>query len=98
MSIPPGRASHELQLTVWNALYQVRDFVQYVNWIRAEDASGQALLAGLMRNHLDNGGLILAATHAPLGLDGARELRLGTPLPIPPPQGGRGQLAARARP
>jgi heme exporter protein A len=58
------------------------------------DASGQALLAGLMRNHLDNGGLILAATHAPLGLDGARELRLGTPRPTPPPQGGREQSAA----
>jgi len=28
---------------VWNALYQVRDFVQYVNWIRAEDASGQPM-------------------------------------------------------
>ena len=41
------------------------------------DADGQALLARLMRNHLDDGGLILAATHAPLGLDGARELRLG---------------------
>jgi predicted metalloprotease with PDZ domain len=38
-----GRASHELQLPVWNALYQVRDFVQYMNWIRAEDATGNAL-------------------------------------------------------
>jgi len=25
--IPSGRATHELQLPVWNALYQVRDFV-----------------------------------------------------------------------
>ncbi len=58
------------------------------------DASGQALFARLMRDHLDNGGLILAATHAPLGLDAARELRLGTPLPIPPPEGGRVQSAA----
>ncbi|PYV61643.1 MAG: hypothetical protein DMG95_11745, partial [Acidobacteria bacterium] len=41
--IPSGRASHELQLPVWNALYQIRDFVQYMNWIRAEDASGHAL-------------------------------------------------------
>jgi len=41
--IPSGRATHELQLPVWNALYQVRDFVQYMNWIRAEDASGHAL-------------------------------------------------------
>jgi predicted metalloprotease with PDZ domain len=41
--IPSGLASHELQLPVWNALYQIRDFVQYMNWIRAEDASGHAL-------------------------------------------------------
>jgi heme exporter protein A len=31
-----------------------------------------------MRAHLDDGGLIVAATHAPLGLDRASELRLGT--------------------
>jgi predicted metalloprotease with PDZ domain len=43
LAIPPGRASHEMQLPVWNALYQVRDFVQYMNWIRAEDASGHPL-------------------------------------------------------
>ena len=40
IEIPPGAGSHELQLPVWNALYQVRDFSQYMNWIRAEDASG----------------------------------------------------------
>jgi predicted metalloprotease with PDZ domain len=43
LAIPPGRASHELQLPVWNALYQVRDFVQYMNWIRAKDTSGHGL-------------------------------------------------------
>jgi predicted metalloprotease with PDZ domain len=43
LALPPGPPSHELQLPVWNALYQVRDFVQYMNWIRAEDASGHAL-------------------------------------------------------
>ena len=42
-NIPRGRPSHELQLPVWNALYQIRDFVQYMNWIHAEDASGHAL-------------------------------------------------------
>ena len=30
----------DLQLPVWNALYQVRDFSQYVNWVRAKNASG----------------------------------------------------------
>jgi heme exporter protein A len=42
----------------------------------ALDAAGQDLFAGLMRDHLAGGGLILAATHTPLGLD-ARELRIG---------------------
>ncbi len=43
----------------------------------ALDAAAQVLLAGLMRAHLAGGGLILAATHGPIGLDGAAELRLG---------------------
>ncbi len=30
-----------------------------------------------MRDHLDDGGIVVAATHLPLGLDGATELRLG---------------------
>jgi heme exporter protein A len=42
----------------------------------ALDTSGQALFAGLMRDHLARGGLIVAATHAPLGIE-ANELRIG---------------------
>jgi heme exporter protein A len=42
----------------------------------ALDASGQDMFAGLMRDHLAGGGLIIAATHAPLGIE-ARELRMG---------------------
>ncbi|SRR6266508_2787330 len=41
------------------------------------DTSGQAMLADLMRAHLAGGGLIVAATHGSIGLDGAKELRLG---------------------
>jgi heme exporter protein A len=41
------------------------------------DASGQTMLADLMRAHLAGGGLIVAATHGPIGLDGAKGLRLG---------------------
>ena len=41
----------------------------------ALDADGQALLTGLMRRHLQAGGLIVAATHDPLDIP-ARELRL----------------------
>ena len=39
--LPPGAAQRELQLPVWNALYQVRDFAQYVSWVRAKDRSGR---------------------------------------------------------
>ncbi|MBR1125490.1 heme ABC exporter ATP-binding protein CcmA [Bradyrhizobium lablabi] len=41
----------------------------------ALDAAGQAMFAGVMREHLAAGGLIVAATHAPLGIE-ARELRM----------------------
>jgi len=42
----------------------------------ALDAAGQSLFAGLMQEHLARGGLIIAATHAPLGVQ-AKQLRLG---------------------
>jgi predicted metalloprotease with PDZ domain len=41
--LPPGAAQRTLQLPVWNALYQVRDFAQFVNWLRAKDRSGKPL-------------------------------------------------------
>lgn len=43
----------------------------------ALDVAAQARLAELMRAHLAGGGMLLAATHGPLGLAGANELRLG---------------------
>jgi heme exporter protein A len=42
----------------------------------ALDAASQERLAGLMRAHLEGGGMILAATHGAIGLDNARELRM----------------------
>ena len=42
----------------------------------ALDAAGQQRLGELMREHLGTGGMILAATHGPLGIE-AKELRLG---------------------
>jgi heme exporter protein A len=41
------------------------------------DRASERRFAGLMRGHLDAGGIILAATHMPIGLDDAAELRLG---------------------
>jgi len=42
----------------------------------ALDVAGQTTLATLMRQHLAGGGMIVAATHGPLGIECA-ELRLG---------------------
>ena len=42
----------------------------------ALDVAGQELFVGVMRDHLAGGGIIVAATHAPLGI-GMRELRMG---------------------
>ena len=44
----------------------------------ALDTAGQQRLLGLMQAHLAGGGIIVAATHGPLGLHGDKELRLGT--------------------
>ncbi len=43
------------------------------------DSLSQQRLAGFMRAHLTEGGIVLAATHGALGISDARELRLGEP-------------------
>lgn len=42
----------------------------------ALDASADEMFAGLVRNHLSLGGIALAATHQPLGLENAQELKM----------------------
>jgi len=42
----------------------------------ALDTAGQDLFARLTREHLAGGGIVIAATHAPLGIE-AQELRMG---------------------
>lgn len=44
------------------------------------DAQAQATFAALVKAHRSTGGIVIAATHAPLGVAGAREIRLGTRL------------------
>jgi predicted metalloprotease with PDZ domain len=39
IELPAGESHRDLQLPVWNALYQVRDFSQYVNWVKATAGS-----------------------------------------------------------
>ncbi|RWQ52085.1 heme ABC exporter ATP-binding protein CcmA [Mesorhizobium sp.] len=41
------------------------------------DKASEERFGGLMREHLDEDGIIIAATHLPLGLEGAQELRMG---------------------
>lgn len=43
----------------------------------ALDAPSQTRLSEIMRHHLTVGGIIVAAAHGPIGLDRARELKLG---------------------
>jgi len=43
----------------------------------ALDVPSQNRLADLMRDHLAGGGMIVAAAHGPIGLDHARELKMG---------------------
>jgi heme exporter protein A len=43
------------------------------------DAPSQQRLAGFMRVHLTEGGIVMAATHGALGIGNALELRLGKP-------------------
>jgi heme exporter protein A len=50
----------------------------------ALDPAAQERLSGLMRGHLAAGGIIVAATHGPVGLMGAKELRLDASGPLRP--------------
>lgn len=41
------------------------------------DAASEEMFAGLARRHLDEGGIVIAATHQALGVGSSAELRLG---------------------
>ena len=42
----------------------------------ALDSGAEVIITGLIGNHLAHGGIVIAATHQPLGLTNARELRM----------------------
>ncbi|MER9657460.1 heme ABC exporter ATP-binding protein CcmA [Mesorhizobium sp. M0152] len=44
------------------------------------DKASEARFAGAMARHIEDGGIVLAATHLPLGLEGARGLVMGEPV------------------
>jgi predicted metalloprotease with PDZ domain len=48
IALPAGAAERDLQLPVWNALYQVRDFSQFVSWVRAKNSAGRRIAVRLM--------------------------------------------------
>jgi len=41
------------------------------------DRASEAQFAALVKAHLEDGGIAIAATHLPLGIDGLQELRMG---------------------
>jgi heme exporter protein A len=43
----------------------------------ALDVAAQSALAAIMRSHMQEGGILVAASHGSLGVDGAQELKLG---------------------
>jgi predicted metalloprotease with PDZ domain len=43
LELPAGAPQRQVELPVWNALYQVRDFSQYVDWVKAKRPGGEAL-------------------------------------------------------
>lgn len=45
MQLSPTSVDLQVQLPVWNALYQVRDFAEHINWLKASDASGKPVPA-----------------------------------------------------
>ena len=50
--------------------------------LTALDASGQALVADLIAEHLASGGAAVWSTHQPLGVVGARQLTLGPAVEV----------------
>ncbi|MBI2678823.1 MAG: M61 family metallopeptidase [Candidatus Koribacter versatilis] len=43
MQLAGTSSERDIQLPVWNALYQIRDFAQYVRYVHATDTAGRAL-------------------------------------------------------
>lgn len=64
ITLPPGTAQRELQLPVWNATYQIRDFAEFVPWVRARSSAGATLAIRKVNKSrwqvqgLDQGGVV----------------------------------------
>ena len=59
IELKAGAADRRMQLPVWNALYQVRDFSQYINWVKASTPDGKPLpVVATRQEYLANFGRI----------------------------------------
>ena len=77
MTLLPGASQRELQLPVWNATYQIRDFAQNVLWLNALGPNGGTLPVRMLNKSrwqvdgLAQGGVVkyevLADTPGPFG-------------------------------
>lgn len=78
-TLPVGylSAGQRRRVALARLLVAARPFWLLDEPMSALDVASQAMLTGLMRAHLAQGGAILAATHGPLGIEEARELRIG---------------------
>jgi heme exporter protein A len=78
-ALPVGylSAGQRRRVALARLLVAARPFWLLDEPMSALDSASQAMLTGLMRGHLAQGGAILAATHGPLGLEEAREFRIG---------------------
>ena len=78
-TLPVGylSAGQRRRVALARLLVAARPFWLLDEPMSALDVASQAMLTGLMRAHLAQGGAILAPTHGPLGIEEARELRIG---------------------
>ena len=77
LDLAPGDGEYDLQLPVWNALYQIRDFSRYMNWVHAKDTRGNEVSVQALDksrwhlSHVDQGAMIeyqiLADVGGPFG-------------------------------
>lgn len=66
----PGAAERQFQMPAWNALYQIRDFVQHVTYFSGKDANGSPLVVDKVDKNTwrvsgaQNGGVLTYAVYA----------------------------------
>ena len=65
----------------WRLQRYKQQYAIFTKFRSGLDARARARFAGAMKDHCARGGMIVAATHEPLGLEDARALALGGAAP-----------------